>query len=109
MIKIRPDATFKATVSLTVPGSPEPAVIEITFRHKGREAFKAWWESIAGKSDAVILAGIIAEWSGPFDAEGNAVPFSEDALAQLLDNYPASSQELLLAYRRELWESRTKN
>ena len=109
MLKLNPAATFSVSVPLTVPGSSEPAVIDITFRHKGREAFKAWWESIPEKSDAAILAGIIADWSGPFDDSGNPVIYSESALAQLLDAYPAASQELLVAYRRELFESRVKN
>lgn len=109
MFKINPDATFKAKVNLTIPGREEPAVIDIEFRHKGRAAFAAWWESIEGKNDVDILSGIIASWSGPLDDEGKPLTYSESALTQMIDHYPASAGELIRAYRKELFESRAKN
>lgn len=109
MFKINPDATFKTKVNLTVPGKADPAVLDIEFRHKGREAFAAWWASVEGKTDAENLSGVIVSWSGPLDDSGNPVEYSESALAQMIDHYPASAGELFLAYRKALWESRAKN
>ena len=44
-----------------------------------------------------------AGWKG-FDSD-----YSEEALAVLLDNYPAAGGELFEAFRRELMEARAKN
>jgi hypothetical protein len=116
MFKINPAPTFTAKVSLSVPGAATPAIIDIDFKHKGRVAFAAWWESIGTASDtatprtdADILAEVIAGWSGPLDDKGEPVPYSPEALTQLLDHYPAATLEINEAYRRELWGSRLKN
>jgi len=117
MFKINPNPTFTAKVSLSVPGDAAPVVIDIEFKHKGRAAYAAWWESVptaktgdgARRTDADILDEVMVGWTGPLDDKGEPVPYSRDALSQLLDNYPASTMEIYEAYRRALWESREKN
>jgi len=109
MFKINPSPTFRAKVPLTVPGAEERSVIEIEFRHKGRTAFTAWWDSVLARKDAAVLGDVIVAWDGVIDDKGDPVVYSPEALAQLLDNYPASAMDILTTYRRALWESREKN
>ena len=103
MFKITPKPTFRATVPLSVPGSDKPAAIGVDFRHLSKSALRDYFAGLEGKSDAEALAEVITGW------EGVDVPFSADALAQLLDNYPAAAGELFEAFRRELLEARAKN
>lgn len=107
--RIVPNPTFRVKVPLTVPGADLRAVVEIEFKHKGRTAFVAWWESITGRTDAEILADVIADWSDVIDDKGEQVAYTPDALALLIDRFPASAMELQGAYRRALWEAREKN
>lgn len=103
VFKLQPNPTFKATVALSVPGEPDPSCIEVEFRYLGKRAAKEYFGGLGGKSDAEALGGLIVGWAG-VDA-----PYSADALAQLLDNYPASAGELFEAYRVELLEAKRKN
>lgn len=105
MFKLTPQPTFWAPVSLTVPGAETPAAIEVQFRHFGQKALAELLNGKAGDLD--ILPALIADWRGVFD--DGPVPFGLEALAALLDNYPAASVELFTAYRRALMESRIKN
>lgn len=103
MFKINPNPTFKATVLLSVPGADKPASITVEFKHLAKSALRDYFAGLDGKSDAEALATVITGWQG-VDAE-----FSVDALALLLDNYPAAAGELFEAFRRELLEARRKN
>jgi hypothetical protein len=92
-----------------VPGADARGVVEIEFRHKGRAAYAAWWDSIADRGDAEVLDEIIAGWSDVIDDRGEPVPYDIDALRLLCDRFPASAIELLAAYKHGLWEAREKN
>lgn len=107
MFKLTPNPTFWTTVSLTVPGSDQPAPIDLEFRHLGQKALAALLKS-EGVQDLDILPALIHDWRGVEGAAG-AVKYSVEALAELLDNYPAASVEIFTAYRRALVESRLKN
>ncbi len=107
--RINPAPTFRVKVLLTVPGAESRGVVEFEFRHKGRTEFAAWWESVDGRKDAEILADVVAGWSDVIDEQGNQVPYSAEALAQLVDRFPASALEIQAAYRKALWEAREKN
>ncbi len=107
--RINPSPTFRVKVPLSVPGAEARGVIEIEFRHKGRVAYAAWWDSIGTRSDAEVLNEIIAGWSDVIDDKGESVTYNAEALALLLDRFPASGLELLAHYKRALWEAREKN
>ena len=107
--RINPSPTFRVKVPLTVPGADSVGVVEIEFRHKGRVAYSAWWESIGSRGDAEVLDEIIAGWSDVIDEKGEQVAYHIDALRLLLDRYPASGLELLATYKRALWEAKEKN
>jgi hypothetical protein len=110
MFKINPSPTFTLTVRLSVPGSDADAPLTFTFRHKGARDLSRWLQSAASRgSDAEFLGEVIADWSGVVDESGAAVPYSQETLAALLDAYPASASELVLAYRGQLADARAKN
>lgn len=108
MLKINPAPTFEFDAQLTVPGQAQSAVVRITAHHRGREALQAWIDSAAGSADAQFLGAALADWSGVLDAAGAPMPYSAQALAQLLDAYPAAGRELFEQYLGALTESRRK-
>lgn len=104
MFRLQPDPTFKARVSLSVPGHAKKAEIGIEFRHLSRSQIEAFFESCrGGRTDADALGEIIVGWSDVDTA------YSSEALAQLVDNYPLAAQELFDAFRREALQAREKN
>lgn len=107
--RIVPSPTFRVKVPLTVPGADTRGVIDVEYRHKGRQEFAAWWDAIDGRTDAEVLADVITGWSDVIDADGNPVAYTPEALALLIDRFPASAVELLGAYRKGLFEAREKN
>lgn len=109
MFKLNPSPTFDAAVELTVPGATEKASVVFTFRHKGRAALKAWSESAQGRSDVEVLSDVVVGWRGVCDDKGDEVPYSRDALAQLLDAYPASGAEVFRGYLQAHFEAARKN
>jgi hypothetical protein len=110
MFKLNPNPTFTCTVRLSVPGSDASAPITFTFRHKGARDLRRWLSSAAQSADDVdFLDEVIESWSGVVSEDGSAVPYSKETLAVLLDAYPASAAELVLAYRSQLVDARAKN
>ena len=103
MFKLQPNPTFKAKVGLSVAGAAKPVEIEVEFRYLKKSEVKAFFDNLDGKNDAEALTEILIGWSG-IDQ-----PYTADALALLLDNYPASARDLFGAFSRELLEARTKN
>ncbi len=102
MFKLDPNPTFWADVSLPVPGG-DPVAVEVQFRHLGAKAFADWIEAGAEKTTTEALAEVVCDWRG-IDA-----PYTRDNLGRLFDQFPASARALIVAYRRELFEARTKN
>lgn len=106
--RIDPSPTFFAPARLTVPGATELGVISVEWRHKGRQEFKRWVESLADTTDADALEGIIEGWDA-VDSKGTPAPFCRKALETLLDSYHAAGGELFDAYVKALHESRLGN
>lgn len=103
MFKLQPNPTFKARVSISVPGADTPAALTVEFRHLSRSDLRSYFESLGGRGDADALGEIIADWAD-IDAK-----YTPENLAALVNNYPRSAMELFDAYRAELLESRRKN
>lgn len=103
MFKIQPNPTFKTKVGISVPGQAKPAEIEVEFNYFTRKALRDYFDHISGKEDVEALGEIIVGWSGV------DVPYSPEALAELLDNYPAAAGDLFEAFRREVLEAKRKN
>lgn len=110
MFSLNPAPQFLAPVSLTVPGQIEAGTLWLIFQHKGKQALADWLQSAgSGASDIDLLSQVVIGWDGVNDDAGTAVPFGRDALAALLDAYPAAAGEIVSAYVRGLTESRAKN
>lgn len=103
MLKLQPNPTFKTKVAISVAGEAIGQMIDVEFKYLNKTKIKAYFENIAGKSDADALAEIIVGWSGVEAA------YSAEALAELVDSYPSASADLFEAFRRELLESKRKN
>lgn len=103
MFKLTPDPTFTAPVDIHVPGQADPARVEIEFRRLTRTGIAALMQSIPGREDGDVIAEIVAGWSG-VDA-----PFSAQALATLVDNYPAAALAIYETFLSENGEARRKN
>lgn len=105
MFKINANPTFKCKVQISIAGSDKPGTIEVEFRHFPRAKLKAFYDAMktSDEDDAHHLKLIIAGWSGV------DVPYSDEALEALLDQYPAAARELFAAYSTELLESKRKN
>ena len=93
--------TFKASVSIPVAGG-KPAVIEVTFKHRTRDAYKDFIEKLADRDDVEVLLDIASGWDldDPFDA---------DSLEELTQNYIGSALAIINVYIDELTRARVKN
>lgn len=123
MIKLNPNPTFSTFVRLTEPGNPVPAEISITFRHKTHEGVTEWFKANEKIQNAEAIDQIIVGWGEPvlnekgetdpgkpvIGDDGQPVPYSCKALAQLLKNYAPATVEILRAWQIALGESRAKN
>lgn len=109
MFKINPNPTFSKVVKITQPGSDEPALLNLTFAHKGRDELKQWSEALKGRNDEDALPDIVVGWDDVVDANGVPVAFSKEALATVLKGYQSSATEIYQAYFSAVYESRQKN
>lgn len=103
MFKLQPNPTFTARAEISVAGEAKPAQIEAEFKHLGREALRAYFEALDGKSDLDALAEILVGWKGVDE------PYSVAALEVLLDNYPSAALGFFDAFRREALGAKAKN
>jgi hypothetical protein len=98
---LTPSPTFRANVSIQIPGE-RPAQIEFIFKHRNREEFRKFSEGLEGRGDVEILLDIASGWDLD-DA------FDEKNLQQLVDNYMGAGRAVLETYVTELTASRAKN
>lgn len=108
MFKLNPAPTFPLKVKISIPGQDAPGELQLVARHKGRKELTAWNDRAKGNEDAKFLGEVIVGWQAAGE-DGQAVPYSEAALAQLLDDYPTSGFEIYDAYMKALTEGRAKN
>lgn len=105
MFKLQPNPTFKRDV--TIKTADGDGKIKFEFKHKGRKALKAFYDSLGegetARPDAEALLELIADWSG---ADGK---FSPEALDQLLDDYPTAAKSIFEEYNLGLFEGKAKN
>ena len=106
MFALQPKATFKAEISIPVPGGAA-GKINFEFKRLGKKAIRALFDSLqkegVDREDADVLSEIVAGWSG-VDTE-----FSQEALATLADAYPGAVTAIIVGYNKEMIEGRTKN
>lgn len=93
--------TFKSTVIIPAPGG-KSAPIEFTFKHRTRDAFKEFTESLGGRDDVDVLLDIASGW----DLDE---PFDKETVEQLTQNYLGAGRAVAEAYINELTAARVKN
>lgn len=107
--------TFKAPVTIQIPGGGEADIL-FTFKHRTRDEFKAFTDSLKARSDAA--ADGAAQGEGPKDtdvlldiASGWDLdePFDAVSLEKLVQRYMGAAQAVIAAYFGELTGARTKN
>ncbi len=125
MIKLNPDATFVADVTVKALGRDDGQVAQFTFRvldnarlnrllvvlgfgKKSRlrrlGAYLALaWQLRRLPNMVDVMEQFIADWSG-FD-----LPYSRDALRQLLLAFPGVGLSIVAAYLQQREEARLKN
>lgn len=101
MFKLKPDATFIATVQ--IPNGDAPLPLKLRFRRKRKDEVAAWIESAAGRADADTLGEIVDGWIEVDTA------YSAEALAELLTNYSGAGMAIFSGYLRALSEAERKN
>jgi hypothetical protein len=102
MLKLKPNPTFVVPVTIPVPGGGDTA-IEITVKHMGRDALRAFLDEAKDRDDLSNVSGFVVDWRG-VDVE-----FSQDALASILNNYPLAATAMLDAYLAEIGRAAAKN
>lgn len=107
MFNLNPSPTFKAKVPLSVPGMAQPLEVEFTFKHKTRTAVEKWATEYVANPGADTLGEVIADWS--LKRDGEAVPYSHSALAELIEAYIPARAEISDAYLNELTRAKRKN
>jgi hypothetical protein len=109
-LRRKPNPTFRYTVSLAAPGEGDPHVYTFIGRHKKQRELEEIARS--GKEydgrEAAYLMQVLDGWDLQ-DAAGKELPFTLEALDELLNDYPGSWLVIFRAYAEQLPASRTKN
>ena len=101
MFKLKPDATFVATVK--IPNGDTPLPLTLIFRRKSKEALAGWIDSVPGKDDLESLGEIVEGWK---DVDA---PFSPEAFAEMLSAYTGAGMAIFTGYLKALSEAERKN
>ncbi len=104
MFKVNPEPTFPGAAVIAAPGGGE-ATLKLVFRHKTREAAQAYFERAAKgeEPEVVLMLEIVAGW------EDVDMPFSAEALGQVLQNYHGAPKAIYEAYATALHGGRRGN
>lgn len=107
MFKLNPHPVFVATVQITDRSAGQLVPLEINFRHRTNRELAALRARISAESltDHQVLVEVIDSWRGVVAPDESVVPYTPDALAQLLDNYPAAGPEIWDGYLKARSES----
>ncbi|SAI70476.1 phage protein [Bordetella ansorpii] len=104
MFKIVAQPTFTAVVDVPVPGGGVQP-LELVFKHKTREAAKAYLEREPreGDTDGSVLDEIVAGWRNVDE------PYTTENMSVLCGNFPGAPEAILQSYLTELGVLRRKN
>lgn len=102
MFKLNQNPTFKATVLIPVAGS-DPAPIVFEFKRWTRSQLRDMGTEYAGRLDEDLVRDIVVGWEGVDQAFGN------DALARLIDEFPAAASTIIAAFVSAHTEAKRKN
>ncbi|UOP05342.1 phage tail assembly chaperone [Conchiformibius kuhniae] len=102
-LKLQPNPTFKVPVDIPVPGQTEAETVVLTCKARTRKELNEFTEKMPEYgSDAAILSDIVTGW----DLD---VPFNDQNLELLAENYIGSAELIIHAYLREHTKAAQKN
>ncbi|SCX40445.1 phage tail assembly chaperone [Nitrosospira sp. Nsp1] len=107
-LKITPNPTFQGEVPIGGHGEAEPLVLQITFRHMGKKAARAWLVGMEG-SERPAADTLLEIVSGVQDESGVEIPASAAVFEELMDNYPQPFADIVTAWSDFLTGARQKN
>lgn len=112
MLKIKQNYTYDWPVSVPFPGDGgtiERAEFTAKFVYMGQKALEEARQGILSDSDAAAFINrVMVGWSGVADANDKELPFSLDALRQLLD-LPSVAMAIMQTYGDSLRGIAVKN
>lgn len=100
-IQLTANPTYKAKVSIPVPGS-RAAEVEFTFKARPKPEFKEFMESLRDREDIDVVMDCVCGWELD-DA------FSRENVAKLLDSYIGSARAIITKYIEETTAQRLGN
>lgn len=101
MFKLKPDATFPATIK--IPNGDSPLPLKLVFRRKSKEELAAWIDSVPTKTDPESLGEIVDGWT---DVD---TPFTAESFRELLNAYSGAGMAIFTGYLKALTEAERKN
>lgn len=106
-LKLKPDPTFWAAVSIGMPGA-EPQVVKFEFLHMSKDKFESYRENATPVNDAQAVMRVAKNWD--VIAEGETVaPFTEENINEFLKNYHAAGRAIARTFVNELLQVRVGN
>ena len=105
MFKIQHKPSFKTDVFLSIAGEPEGKKLEVEFKYFTKTGIRDLMERHQGGTEADMLGEAIVSW----DKDVLGVDYTRETLVALLDEFPAAGSDFIIAFRRELVESKRKN
>ncbi len=102
---LQPKPTFTGEVMIPTPNGEGKVTFE--FKHMGRKALKAFFESLGegdtARPDSEALLDLVSGWSGADEK------FSPEHLDVLLANYPSSAKVIFDAYPQGFFDCKHEN
>lgn len=100
-LQLTANPTFKAIVGIPVPGG-KPVAVEFVFKHRARDAYDEWVESIPKMEEPDLIMSIVSGW----DLDDS---FDRDNVEKLVTEYIGSARAIFDKYMAENNGARTGN
>ncbi len=110
MFKLNTNGHYSWPVEISVPidgGVHEKQVLDVKFKRLPQSKIQELLSN-EESSDNKFCKEIIVGWKGVCDESGNEIPFSNEALDNLLD-FPQLAKKIVVTYLSSLSESKLKN
>jgi hypothetical protein len=101
MFKLTANPTFTIKCNFPVPGGKSEPV-ELEFKHLTKTGVKEFFANAVGKEDIESIGEILVGWKG-FEKD-----YSQEALTQLLEQFPAAGADIIGFFSAELLTARKR-
>jgi hypothetical protein len=111
MLRLKPNPTFKAPVTIPVPGGPD-LTITVEYKHMTKDAYKAFIDgerkTVPARPDEDAIMDIASGWSDVELEEGPAA-FNKDNVRDLCQQYHGAGAAIVEVFVNELTQYRRGN